>query len=96
MTDDLPLRRRRAAYRASHRGTKEMDVMIGRYADAALAGMAGGALELFERLLALPDPTLNAWLLAPGAEIDSEFAPLIADVRRFHGLGADTDEPEQT
>ena len=34
MPDDLEMRRRRAAYRASHRGTKEMDIILGRYAEA--------------------------------------------------------------
>ena len=34
---DLEIRRRRAAYRAHHRGTKEMDWLVGRYADAHLA-----------------------------------------------------------
>ena len=29
MPDDLEMRRRRAAYRASHRGTKEMDIILG-------------------------------------------------------------------
>ena len=41
MTDDIEIRRRRAAYRACHRGTKEMDVVLGRFAQARLAAMAG-------------------------------------------------------
>ena len=39
MTDDVAIRRRRAAYRASHRGTKEMDLILGRYAVARLPDM---------------------------------------------------------
>ena len=31
MTDDLETRRRRLSYRAHRRGTKEMDVLVGRY-----------------------------------------------------------------
>jgi len=87
MADDIDSRRRRAAYRASHRGTKEMDWVLGRYSDAALGAMSGEALGLFERLLALPDPDLQDMILPPQRAPPAEFAELIAAVRTFHGLG---------
>jgi len=87
MTEDIDSRRRRAAYRANHRGTKEMDWVLGRYADAALAGMSGDGLSLFERLLALPDPDLRDMILPPHTAPPAEFAALVAAVRAFHGLG---------
>lgn len=93
MTDDLSIRRRRAAYRASHRGTKEMDMMIGRYAEASLAAMDDAALALFERFLALPDPVLSRWLLEPEGAGEGEFAPLVTAMRRFHGLETDAGKP---
>jgi antitoxin CptB len=90
MADDIDSRRRRAAYRASHRGTKEMDWVLGRFAEAVLAGMSADALTLFERLLTLPDPDLRDMILPPHTAAPVEFAELIAAVRRFHGLeGAD-------
>jgi antitoxin CptB len=89
MADDLEIRRRRAAYRACHRGTKEMDIVIGRYATARLAGMSEGELSLFERLLALPDPVLSDWFSHGAAVDDAEFATLVSDLRRYHGLAAD-------
>lgn len=83
---DMELRRRRALYRAIHRGTKEMDHVIGRYAESALEGMDEDRLAQFERFLALPDPLLQGWVLSgDGAETD-EFRDLVAGVRRFHGL----------
>lgn len=86
LAETLDIRRRRAAYRAAHRGTKEMDLMLGRYACAMLPGLIDPDLARFEQFLALPDPTLQGWLLT-GATIDgSDFAGLVADVRRFHGL----------
>ena len=86
MTDDLDIRRRRAAYRAHHRGTKEMDVLVGRYADARLTTFSLDDLARFERFLTIPDPTLQQWILA-GAGFDaSEFEDLIVDMRVFHGL----------
>jgi antitoxin CptB len=86
MADDLDSRRRRAAYRASHRGTKEMDWVLGRFADARLGGMSADALSRFERFLALPDPDLSDMLLPPHTPAPAEFADLVAAMRAFHGL----------
>ena len=86
MSDQLDARRRRAGFRANHRGTKEMDWLLGRYADATLEGMADADLDLFERLIQLPDPDLQAWILDPRAMQHSEFAPLIGALRTFHKL----------
>jgi antitoxin CptB len=87
MTEDVEMRRRRAAYRAWHRGTKEMDWMLGRFADSALGSMSPETLAGFERLLAMPDPDLQELLLNPVAAPGSgALAQLIARVRAFHGL----------
>jgi len=88
MEDDLQIRRRRAIYRASHRGTKEMDIILGRYAEARVADMPEGELEIFERFLALPDPMLTSWFAQGAASDDgAEFAPLVAALRDHFGLG---------
>jgi antitoxin CptB len=87
MTEDVETRRRRAVYRAWHRGTKEMDWVLGRFADSALGAMSPETLGHFERLLALPDPDLQQLLLNPVAAPGPEaLAELIARVRAFHGL----------
>jgi antitoxin CptB len=86
MTDDTEFRRRRAAWRAAHRGTKELDLMIGRYAEATLGQMAEEELRLFERFLEVSDADLQHWLFAPDASAEAEFAGLAAAVRQFHGL----------
>lgn len=61
-TDDLDLRRRRLAYRARHRGIREMDLILGRFADQALAGMDAAGLTRFEALVELPDRDLYSWI----------------------------------
>lgn len=88
MTDELDVRRRRAAYRAAHRGTKEMDTLVGRYADAKLLLLEGENLARFERFLSIADPTLQAWLFAKEQAAGSEFEALVDDIRSFHGLTA--------
>ena len=84
--DALDLRRRRAAYRCAHRGTKEMDIMLGRYAEATLQSLVDPELTRFERFIQLPDPELQGWLLNATGDPALEFADLIENVRRFHGL----------
>ena len=86
MTDDAETRRRRAVYRACHRGTKEMDWILGRFAEAALPAMAVERLGLFERMLSLPDPDLQDMILHPELSPGGEYAELVAAVRAFHGL----------
>ena len=86
MTDDLDIRRRRALYRAQHRGTKEMDIVLGGYAAVRLSGMSETELATFERLLTLPDPEIEASVYGCEALIETELGPLIAVIRNFHGL----------
>lgn len=90
---NLAARKRRAAYRANYRGTKEMDWLLGKYAEAKLPGMDERAMTLFEEFLVLPDPDLNAWLLDPEKITGLEFAELVVDVRNFHGLNGRIDKP---
>ncbi len=84
---DLDTRRRRAFYRAGHRGTKEMDWLLGRFAEAELGKMDGSELNDFEEFLASPDPDIEDWLLTPGfPEPDGLAGAFVARLKRFHDL----------
>lgn len=85
----LRSRRRRALYRAWHRGTKEMDLLLGRYADSTVGTMDETDLATFEQLLTLPDPDMHHWIVrAPQDGPDGVVGNFIARLRRFHGLEA--------
>ncbi len=86
MTSDAELDEgtRRLLYRARHRGTKEMDWLLGRFADATAPLMSPDERHLFEQLLALPDPEIDFWIRA--GEAPEMFAPIVTQLRRFHGL----------
>jgi antitoxin CptB len=86
MTDDLETRRRRASYRAHHRGTKEMDVLVGRYADAHLGDYSSEQIDRLERFMTIPDPALQQWILSGEGYGGIEFEDLVNDIRAFHGL----------
>ena len=65
--EDLSLRRRRLRYRAWHRGTRELDLLIGPFVDAVTPAMDEVELGRLERLLDEPETNLQAWLLRLGA-----------------------------
>jgi antitoxin CptB len=66
MTEDIAVRRKRLLFRASHRGTKEADLLIGSFAARHLAAMAEEELDAFERLLEREDAKLVAWITGQG------------------------------
>ena len=80
--EELPMRLRRLRYRAWHRGTREMDLLLGPFADARLADMDSGELDRFEVLLDEADTDLLNWLVGyetPPADADHQLlAALLA------------------
>ncbi len=69
--------------RSWRRGTKEMDLILGPFADAHLAGARAAAeLDLYDALLAENDQDLMAWMLGQSPP-PARFAPLIARIAAF-------------
>ncbi len=62
MLEDLEIRRRRLRFRSWHRGTKETDLILGRFADTYVAGFDADQLARYEALLEEEDPDIYAWL----------------------------------
>ena len=88
----LDPRRRRILFRAKRRGVREMDIALGRFADAYLAELGEADLREFERWLDLPDPEILAWLTGE-APVPAAFdTPLFARLRAAPLLG---DAPER-
>ena len=61
-SDGLDDRRKRLLFRCWHRGTREMDLILGRFADAEIANLSEQELAEFEVLMDVPDPDLYAAL----------------------------------
>ena len=59
---DLDPRRRRTLFRAWHRGIREMDLIMGRFADAEIGALSEAELDDFEALIEVPDRDLFRWL----------------------------------
>lgn len=63
---DSETQRRRLQFRSWHRGTREIDLLLGRFADAHLPAFRPEELAQYEALLLEPDPDLYNWIT--GAE----------------------------
>lgn len=81
--EQLAMRLRRIRYRAWHRGTKEMDLLLGPYADARLEAMEVAELDRFETLLEEADTDLLKWLMGQEPTPADADAELLADLLRF-------------
>jgi antitoxin CptB len=55
-------RRRKILFRAWRRGMREMDLVMGHFADANLSAMSAAELDEFERLMDAPDPEVLSWI----------------------------------
>lgn len=80
MTDALEKRRKRLRYRAAHRGMKELDLLIGRFAECHLESLDSAQLDRFEQILEVPEPLLYDWLTgnaAPASEYDHDVTRLL-------------------
>ena len=77
-------RRRRLLYRAWRRGTREMDLIMGRFADAALGRLTEAEIAELERLAEVPDPELYAWITGDLPVPDSYDHAVFRRLRDFH------------
>lgn len=79
----LDARRRRMLFRAWHRGTREMDLIMGRFADASIASLTDAELATFERLVDVPDHDLYAWIAGDLPVTAEHDTALFATLRAF-------------
>jgi antitoxin CptB len=75
-------RLKRLAMRSWRRGTKEMDLILGPYAEANLAAMPPDRLALYDALLGENDQDLYPWMTG-AAPAPERFAQLVADIAGF-------------
>jgi antitoxin CptB len=82
MIETAEARLKRMAMRSWRRGTKEMDLVLGPWSDAHLAGLALAELEVYEALLDENDQDLMAWILGQDTA-PAQIAPLLARIADF-------------
>lgn len=65
MTTPEPIetRRKRLLWRASHRGLREMDLLLGGFARSHIGSFGANELDELETIIAIPDQELMGWIL---------------------------------
>ena len=84
MTEDDNTRLQRLRYRAARRGSRELDLLLGRYAEHALETMNENELEEFSAFLGCPDPLIQAWIMSGDDAAAGEFRELVKRIQLFH------------
>ena len=80
----LQVRRKRLRFRSSHRGMKELDILLGRFVARHLDALTPAQLDRYESLIECPDPDLYGWILGraePPRNHDTDVMALLRDVR---------------
>ena len=80
LTSASNIRRKRLSFRSWHRGTRESDLVLGRFADAHLPQFDDDQLGRYEALLECADADLFDWITgraAPPAEHDHDVTRLL-------------------
>ena len=80
MEKNTEIIRKKILFRSWHRGTKEMDLVLGTYADNNLSSMSYDELIHFQGFLNLSDPDLYKWLISKEKAFPEEFRDLIEDI----------------
>lgn len=81
---DLDVRRRKILFRAWHRGMREMDLIMGRFADAEIGDLSEEDLGEFERLIEVTDRDLLGWITGE-IDLPSNYdTPLFRRLKAFH------------
>lgn len=81
--DVLDFRRRRAKFRAWHRGTREADLMIGGFSDRYLDGWGATDLDWFEAILEETDVDVMAWAIGTQVAPARYEGPLLNALRQL-------------
>ncbi len=90
-TDSLTNRQRRALFHAWHRGTREMDLILGPFADARIDRLTDEQMDQFEALMDVSDSELYAWFTGSASVAPDHDNSVYRALAGFHETPAERD-----
>ena len=84
-SEGLAPERRRALFRAWHRGTREMDLVLGGFADANIDTLSENEFAEFEAILGEQDPELLKWVTGEAPTPAGRDTPLFRRIAAHPG-----------
>ena len=83
-TEELNVARKRLQYRAWHRGTKELDFILGHFMDAHIQTFDAKTIADFESLLNCEETELQQWLMGQKPVPEGKEGKMLSRIRAFH------------
>jgi len=80
----LNVARKRLKFRSWHRGTREMDLLLGRFADRHLDSFDVAQLDAYAALLEESDPDIYDWVCGRSMAPAGDFSATLQALTRFH------------
>lgn len=81
---DLDPRRRKVLFRAWHRGMRETDLIMGRFADAEVGTLSDAELDEFEQLIEVLDRDLLSWITGEAEVPENYDTAVFRRLKAFH------------
>ncbi len=81
---ELTTARKKLIFRAWHRGTREADLLMGRFADSFVPAANAADLAEFEALLNENDPDIYDWVIGRLPVPENNLGPLIQRLKDFY------------
>lgn len=83
LSPETQIRRKRLLWRATHRGIKEMDLILGGFVSRNLDGFSEAEITELERIMDIPDQEMLSWATKQ-ADIPGEHAsPLLTRILAY-------------
>ncbi|AZO81238.1 MULTISPECIES: succinate dehydrogenase assembly factor 2 [unclassified Bosea (in: a-proteobacteria)] len=83
-SEGLDPRRRKILFRAWHRGMRETDLIMGRFADAQIGALSEAELDEFERLIEVLDRDLLSWVTGEADVPENYDSDVFRQLKAFH------------
>jgi antitoxin CptB len=77
-------RRKRLKFRSWHRGTRELDLLLGPFADRHLDELTVAEMRDYEILLTMPDPDVYDWILGQAEPPPALASGVLRLIKQFH------------
>ncbi|HTV32432.1 MAG TPA: succinate dehydrogenase assembly factor 2 [Methylocella sp.] len=84
----LDTRRRKILFRSWHRGMREVDLLLGRFAEVQIASLSDTELDAYESLLEAADRDIFAWLIGEADPPSPYDTSILQKIRAFHAHAA--------
>ncbi len=93
-SEGLDVRRRKLLFRAWRRGVREMDLIVGRFADAFIDKFDEPALDDFEHLIEAPNAALYGWVTGAQHVPENYDTAVLRQLIGFHRRAGEGPKPQ--